>query len=270
MSETTNLIDEKIIIEKEHYHWKNISKKTAMIIFVVVYLIALSIFFMANNYYIERYANLKTKYYESEYLQKHYSSFDEYYDSEDYSEPKYYNYGYGYSDYYNYGDAYHLKQNRASEIAVNTLIPLAIAVVFDLLIFSFIAIFNKLFKLAELTVTNKRIYGRVSTRRRVDLPLDSISSVGLSIPKAISVGTSSGRIRFQFVKNRNKIHDEISKLLVERQGSGNSQPIQVYERTDPQQPVLSADELKKYKELLDMGAITQDEYDSKKKQILGI
>ncbi|MXV52588.1 hypothetical protein GS399_16565 [Pedobacter sp. HMF7647] len=31
-----------------------------------------------------------------------------------------------------------------------------------------------------------------------------------------------------------------------------------------------ADEIKKYKELLDSGAITQDEYNAKKKQLLGI
>ena len=34
--------------------------------------------------------------------------------------------------------------------------------------------------------------------------------------------------------------------------------------------VSSADELKKFKELLDMGAITQEEFDAKKKQILGL
>ncbi|MFD1357653.1 PH domain-containing protein [Fictibacillus halophilus] len=35
-------------------------------------------------------------------------------------------------------------------------------------------------------------------------------------------------------------------------------------------PASAADELKKFKELLDMDAITQEEYDSKKKQILGL
>lgn len=35
-------------------------------------------------------------------------------------------------------------------------------------------------------------------------------------------------------------------------------------------PVSSADELKGYKELLDMGAITQAEFDAKKKQLLGL
>lgn len=36
------------------------------------------------------------------------------------------------------------------------------------------------------------------------------------------------------------------------------------------QQVSSADELKKFKELLDMGIITQEEFDAKKKQLLGI
>ncbi|MBQ8651573.1 MAG: SHOCT domain-containing protein [Alphaproteobacteria bacterium] len=34
--------------------------------------------------------------------------------------------------------------------------------------------------------------------------------------------------------------------------------------------VSSADELKKFKELLDMGVITQEEFDAKKKQLLGL
>ena len=35
-------------------------------------------------------------------------------------------------------------------------------------------------------------------------------------------------------------------------------------------PVSAADELKKFKELLDMGVITQEEFDAKKKQLLGL
>ncbi|MBR2411780.1 MAG: SHOCT domain-containing protein [Clostridia bacterium] len=37
-----------------------------------------------------------------------------------------------------------------------------------------------------------------------------------------------------------------------------------------QQPISVADELKKFKELLDMGVISQEEFDSKKKQLLGL
>ena len=51
-------------------------------------------------------------------------------------------------------------------------------------------------------------------------------------------------------------------------------PPQAAPYTTPQRPQASAadvvEELKKYKELLDMGAITQEEYDAKKKQLLGL
>ena len=43
------------------------------------------------------------------------------------------------------------------------------------------------------------------------------------------------------------------------------------ENTQPSAPVISsADELKKFKELLDSGIITQEEFDAKKKQLLGL
>lgn len=38
----------------------------------------------------------------------------------------------------------------------------------------------------------------------------------------------------------------------------------------PTAAVSSADEIKKYKELLDMGAITEDEFNAKKKELLGL
>lgn len=38
----------------------------------------------------------------------------------------------------------------------------------------------------------------------------------------------------------------------------------------PAAPVSAADELKKFKELLDSGVITQEEFDAKKKQLLGL
>ena len=40
--------------------------------------------------------------------------------------------------------------------------------------------------------------------------------------------------------------------------------------SDKDGTISPADEIKKYKELLDMGAITQEEFDAKKKQLLGL
>jgi len=52
-------------------------------------------------------------------------------------------------------------------------------------------------------------------------------------------------------------------LLKEKQ---KNQTDEISQSTSPQS--TSADELAKYKSLLDSGAITQEEYDAKKKQIL--
>jgi len=116
----------------------------------------------------------------------------------------------------------------------------------------------------ELTVTDKRVYGIAAFGKRVDLPLDSISSVGTGLNK-IAVATSSGRIIFWGVSDREKIHKALSTLLIARQTKSRETP------TIKQQiPQSNADELRKYKELLDSGVITQEEFDAKKKQLLGL
>lgn len=68
------------------------------------------------------------------------------------------------------------------------------------------------------------------------------------------------------IKNRHEIYDIVSKLLVERQtiyGKQNAVDKDVH-------CTSSADELMKYKELLDSGVLTQKEFDAKKKQLLGL
>lgn len=117
-----------------------------------------------------------------------------------------------------------------------------------------------------ITVTDKRIYGSVAFGKRVDLPLDSVSAVGISMFQGIAIGTSSGRIVFSMIRNRDEIHNVISNLLIQRQNQSKT-PISTITQ---EIPLSNADELKKYKELLDMGVITQEEFDAKKKQLLGL
>lgn len=69
------------------------------------------------------------------------------------------------------------------------------------------------------------------------------------------------------MRNRDEVHNAISNLLVERQNQ--KQPIA--QTTIKQEiPQSNADELKKYKDLLDSGVISQEEFDAKKKQLLGL
>ena len=117
----------------------------------------------------------------------------------------------------------------------------------------------------ELIVTDKRVYGKAMFGKRVDLPVDSISAVGTSMLKGIAVASSSGRIKFLGISNRDEIHKVISDLLVGRQEKPISNTVV---KQEVQQS--SADELKKYKELFDQGIISQEEFDAKKKQLLGL
>lgn len=136
------------------------------------------------------------------------------------------------------------------------LIPIGVALIGVLVFF--------LLKSMEIVVTDKRVHGRTYFGKRVDLPLDSISSVGSAWLKGITVATSSGKISFLLINNAREIHEEIRKLLIERQEKEKTaQPEKVSASTSV------VDELKNYKELLDSGIITQEEFDKKKKELLG-
>ena len=82
----------------------------------------------------------------------------------------------------------------------------------------------------QITVTDKRVYGIAAHKSRVDLPLDSVSAVATSAFKGLSVATSSGRITFIGIKNRDEIHKVISDLLIERQ----TKPIAVVQEANPE------------------------------------
>ena len=114
----------------------------------------------------------------------------------------------------------------------------------------------------ELTATDKRVFGKAIFGKRVDLPINQVSAISMSLFKGIGVSTSSGTIKFLFCKNRDEVFDCISKIILDNQ---NKRTIIQQEK-----PQSNADELKKYKDLLDSGVITQEEFDAKKKQLLGL
>lgn len=115
-------------------------------------------------------------------------------------------------------------------------------------------------KKMQITITDRRVCGKTYFGRSVDLPIDSISAVGSSWFNGIDVSTSSGKVSFLFIEDSKGIRELLCQLLIDRQ--------------EKQQSVIPAastpDELKKYKELLDGGIITQEEFDAKKKQLLNL
>ena len=183
-------------------------------------------------------------------IYKYWAAYQDYFYSENY----YRRYGYGaktfsecLADVFNGGDG-----------ADFVLYPLVLI----LCIAGFI-IYKRMSKV-QITVTDKRVYGTDVASKRVDLPLDSISAVGTSSFSGLAVSTASGSLKFTMLKNRDELHETISNLLVMRQDKVASTMIK------PEIPQSNADELKKYKDLLDAGIITQEEFDAKKKQLLGL
>lgn len=133
--------------------------------------------------------------------------------------------------------------------------------------FTIVAIAYVYTKTTKIVVTDKRVYG-TAIAKQVDLPLDSISAVSTTrFFKGIAVATSSGRIVFYGIDNRDAVYNAINRLLIDRQ---NKPATVIAQATPTTQEASGADELKKFKELLDMGAITQEEFDAKKKQLLGL
>lgn len=117
----------------------------------------------------------------------------------------------------------------------------------------------------QLVVTDKRISGKAAFGKQIDLPIDSISAVStIKLIKGLSISTSSGKVSFWGIGNRDEIYKVISGLIIARQTKSYAKEEKKTNSSD------YTDELKKIKELLDAGVITQEEFDAKKKQILGL
>ena len=115
------------------------------------------------------------------------------------------------------------------------------------------------FHVGELTITDRRVVGKTTWGKQVELPRRQISAIAMGGLKGIAIATSSGRIRFSLIKNRDELYRVLSGLIGSAQPQPSSVPVPVVQQS------TDADELAKFKSLLDSGAITQEEYDAKKK-----
>jgi hypothetical protein len=80
----------------------------------------------------------------------------------------------------------------------------------------------------------------------------------------IAVATSSGITQFALIGNYAEIGNVLSKKINERQESTTND----LKSISPQSS--SMDDIIKLKTMLDSGIITQEEFDAKKKQLLGL
>lgn len=159
------------------------------------------------------------------------------------------------ASFYNYNSFAEYLADSPNQILINIGVGLP---------FVALAIFFKV-KLSgcSISVSNNHVWGRSSFGKQVDLPIHQISAVSYGTLGSIGVATSSGVIRFYYLKNKEEVYSTIVSLL-DKEPAKDSAP------TIIQQNDSSADELKKYKELYDNGVITKEEFEAKKKQLLGL
>jgi hypothetical protein len=164
--------------------------------------------------------------------------------------------------YYNYKDCMEEKENEyplwsvAETPRVVGFLGLFVFTPTTILLLLLYLMSNKM----ELIITDKRVYGKSVFGKRVDLPVDSISSISKNLFHGITVSTSSGKIKWYMLDGKEEAYNTLEKLIINRQAKveNNFDKVNV------------ADELKKYKELLDSGAITEEEYNKKKKELLNL
>jgi len=120
----------------------------------------------------------------------------------------------------------------------------------------------------ELGFTNKKVLGKTGliNTNVMDAPLNKINTVLVKSGLwgkifnygSVLVTTSSGKYVFKYLSKPN----DFRKMLMNQ--------IDNYTSAGPAAAASEADEIVKYKTLLDQGVITQGEFDTKKRQLLGI
>ena len=115
----------------------------------------------------------------------------------------------------------------------------------------------------EITLTNYKITGTYSRRLSLNIPIDSVSSVSKIAMGGLCVTCAGNIYKISFVSNREEFCSKLNELLNKRtQKALNISPIVSTES--------NYEEIVKLKQLLDDGIITQEEFNTKKKQILGL
>ena len=118
---------------------------------------------------------------------------------------------------------------------------------------------------SELIITENNVKGKTFGGKEVVLPLHMVSSYSterfLSI---VAVATASGITKFALIGNIKEIGTVLAQKINERQ-----QNTQINAKAN-ENTSNAMDDLVKLKSLMDAGIISQEEFDAKKKQLLGL
>lgn len=118
---------------------------------------------------------------------------------------------------------------------------------------------------------NKRFF---FINKNLKLPIEKVDSILIEnsiIDKlyggqTIAIRSASGLMRFMCVQNASEFVDKTLEAIKAYQESNKPDDVNIQTNTSSD----NLEQIKKLKEMLDSGIITQDEFDTKKKQLLGL
>lgn len=114
----------------------------------------------------------------------------------------------------------------------------------------------------EVTQDNIKLTYKKSSKKSAVIPIEKISGAEyFEKYNGINIYTASEQIRFENILNAKEIVDVINDLIDKRKTNSATTVVNTSD---------NADQLVKYKQLLESGVISQEEFDAKKKQLLGL
>lgn len=145
---------------------------------------------------------------------------------------------------------------------------------------TYVKVYEDYILLRHMTPGAQVVSGSTSGQKRI--PIEEITSVQLKEPAGLTVGfiqfsyAGSTELRgdiLQAMHDENAVPVDSTNVPLAREIADYIYAQKKMLKNTPitqVQSVSTADELKKFKELLDIGIITQEEFDAKKKQLLGL
>ena len=116
----------------------------------------------------------------------------------------------------------------------------------------------------KVILTNYKITGTYSRHLSLNIPIDSISSVSKGAFGSLCITCAGNKYSIIFVGNRDDFCSKLNDLLNKRtQQRIQPSPIIVNQQSN-------YEEIEKLKKLYDDGIITQEEFEIKKRQLLGL
>ena len=132
-------------------------------------------------------------------------------------------------------------------------------------------------KLTELTANEKEIVGSYTgfipiSKITLKMPIEKIDNIAavknfffLYTGKALRIASTSGVIRIPYVLNADEVVAFISEMIEKAKGNRGNAAVSFSQNTQDN----AADTLKKIADLRDAGIITEEEFEQKKREILG-